>query len=189
MTDTAAFVFVLPQKRLRSYNNIASFMLLFAVVEFAIVMYHYPSPLAIISYSIPLAFIIGYWVYAQQKLADRNTKLFLSPALFAAAAGWLIPFGSNLFIGLLYLIAGALEHKARTPQRVIISNKDVTVTGFPEKHIDWRLLTNVVLKDNLLTIDYKSNKLFQSEVAIVTTDLQEASFNRFCAENLKKSQM
>jgi hypothetical protein len=40
----------------------------------------------------------------------------------------------------------------------------------------------VVLKDDLLTIDYKTNKLFQREIDPGTEASVEKEFNSFCAE-------
>ena len=55
--------------------------------------------------------------------------------------------------------------------------------NFPWKKHQWNELSNVILKDNLLTIDFKNNKLMQAE--IINQDeaefnaLKKKSFNAF----------
>lgn len=49
----------------------------------------------------------------------------------------------------------------------------------------WRELDNVILKDDLLTIDLKSNKLIQVELAAENEEADEERFNSFCREQLQ----
>jgi hypothetical protein len=54
----------------------------------------------------------------------------------------------------------------------------------PYKRYKWDELSNVVLKDNILTLDFKNNKLLQSEI---NTTVDETAFNVFAKEQLSKS--
>ena len=54
--------------------------------------------------------------------------------------------------------------------------------NFPWKKYQWRQLNNVILKDNLLTIDFKNNRLLQAE--ITNDDINEKQFNNFAKEQL-----
>jgi hypothetical protein len=49
----------------------------------------------------------------------------------------------------------------------------------------------VVLKDRLLTIDLKNNKLFQQEVINGENDydIDETEFNNFCNEQINKAEL
>jgi hypothetical protein len=49
----------------------------------------------------------------------------------------------------------------------------------------WADMSNVVLKDGILTLDFKSNKIFQSEVEENETPVDEKEFNRFCTEQIQ----
>ena len=51
----------------------------------------------------------------------------------------------------------------------------------------WGKLDNVILKDNLLTIDFKSNKLMQAEIAEESEQADEKIFNRYCAAQLQNN--
>ncbi|MBL0146328.1 MAG: hypothetical protein IPP48_11770 [Chitinophagaceae bacterium] len=41
-------------------------------------------------------------------------------------------------------------------------------------------MNNVVVKDNILTLDFKSDKLIQEEI-IEDADINEPAFNSFCS--------
>lgn len=181
-----AFVFTLPQKRLRTYNVIADLMLLFSVAEFAMIIYHYPQTSIVAVYSLLIAGIAGYRLYSQSR-SKKGTLPVVSPAFYIAALGWLYPGQGNIFVALLYIAAGLLEKKAKTPQQAQFSAGGIAISGFPEKKLEWNAMANVVLKDNLLTLDYKNNKLFQAEIPYNISAEEEKAFNAFCIAQLNKS--
>lgn len=49
----------------------------------------------------------------------------------------------------------------------------------------WPAMDNVILKDNLLTIDFKTNKILQVEIVEGERIIDETAFNQFCNERLK----
>ena len=55
--------------------------------------------------------------------------------------------------------------------------------NYPFKKYNWNGFSNVVVKDNILTLDFKNNKLFQGEIE---TPVNEKIFNAFTAEQLNK---
>ena len=56
----------------------------------------------------------------------------------------------------------------------------------PKKHIEWSQLNNIILKDGLLTIDFKNNKFIQQFIDDTNTALNEQEFNDFCGQQLNK---
>ena len=46
-----------------------------------------------------------------------------------------------------------------------------------KRTIEWKELNNVILKDGILTIDLKNNKVFQNEIMSPTSEMD---FNEFC---------
>lgn len=52
--------------------------------------------------------------------------------------------------------------------------------------IEWKDLSNVLLKDGLLTIDFKSNKIIQQLIENTNETVDEKEFNDFCREQLKR---
>ena len=50
----------------------------------------------------------------------------------------------------------------------------------------WTEMDNVILKDNLLTIDLKSNKIIQVEIMENSRMVDETAFNLFCKEHISR---
>lgn len=57
--------------------------------------------------------------------------------------------------------------------------------NFPSKKYQWDQLSNVLLKDNILTLDFKNNKLLQAQIE--TAGIGEEAFNTFAKEQLNKT--
>lgn len=70
---------------------------------------------------------------------------------------------------------------------VHIDSNQIIYPTFPKKTFVWNDLNNIILKDGLLTIDFKNNKLSQSEVINGDNDsvMNEQEFNDFCRNHLK----
>lgn len=75
----------------------------------------------------------------------------------------------------------------RTP-KVYISKEAIIFPSLPAKHIKWESLNNLLLKDNLLTIDFKNNKLIQAELISGQKEgiINEKIFNDFCKQQLNQ---
>jgi uncharacterized protein YehS (DUF1456 family) len=67
---------------------------------------------------------------------------------------------------------------------VQIGKKEIRYPSFPVKTIEWASLNNVLLKDGLLTIDFKTDKIIQQLVDEEKTKVNEAEFNGFCQVQL-----
>ena len=83
-------------------------------------------------------------------------------------------------MAILYAIAGLLEKQVKFPQEIGFSENEISFNTFPRKVLKWNELNNTLIKDGLITIDLKNNKLFQKEIeGYVTADI-EKEFNDFC---------
>ncbi len=56
--------------------------------------------------------------------------------------------------------------------------------NFPEKEYLWNTFNNVILKDNILTLDFKNNHLIQAEVE-EPKNMDEKQFNSFAKSQLR----
>lgn len=66
---------------------------------------------------------------------------------------------------------------------VVVTEKNITYPSFPAREIEWKELQNIVIKDGVLTIDFKNNKLLQAEIEDLPN---ENKFNEFCKTQLVK---
>ena len=58
--------------------------------------------------------------------------------------------------------------------------------AFPKKNIQWSELDNVVIKDNVLTIDFKNNNLIQHTFDQSENEtLDEVALNQFVKSHLQ----
>jgi len=56
--------------------------------------------------------------------------------------------------------------------------------SFPARSIEWTELSNLILKDGLLTLDFKNNKIIQQAVDNDFQSPEEEEFNEFCKKRL-----
>jgi len=110
--------------------------------------------------------------------------IFYSNALFIAAIGWVLLYGW-FFIPLV--IMGLLERQAKKPLEIGFSDETVVINTLFRRKYRWTDFNNVVLKDDLLTLDFKNNRLLQRETIDEEGDAEEDEFNDYCRERLAKA--
>ncbi len=180
------FIFILKNEKIASYKK---------------------SILAIIGLN--LIFFI-YLAFATENYRIRNAAFFAIGFIFLSFAIRLFflkknkefsaVFSSLGFISFIYLslhlwwqaIAMAIIllfyfYSIRLLQ-VIVSIKGIRYPSFPTKKIEWSSLNNLLLKDQILTIDFKNNKLIQTYIDAEQKDVSvnEKEFNDFCRQQLDK---
>jgi hypothetical protein len=95
-------------------------------------------------------------------------------------------------IGLLLLLTGIAaayvgwaEYKIFQPSFARIDISGITLpTTFSERLIGWNQLNNVILRDDLLTLDFKNNKILQLEVLDETGVVTAEEMNQFFKSRL-----
>jgi len=81
-----------------------------------------------------------------------------------------------------------MEYQAKYPLEIGFSDEEILRNTLIKKKYRWSDLNNVILKDGLLTIDFKNNKLFQKEALDEEEmDAAEAEFNAYCQQRLSSS--
>lgn len=108
--------------------------------------------------------------------------------LMAAALGWIAsPFLSWLF--LLFVTLAFLEYQTKRPLEIGFDKDRVVINSLIRRRYDWSAFSNIILRDGLLTMDFKDNRLFQKEVADDEDedDADEDEFNDYCRTRLEES--
>jgi hypothetical protein len=116
----------------------------------------------------------------------RNTKyafglavlLFWCPTIWIGSGNYLAG-GISGFIFLLHSLA-TMKKVVRVFEHYVIYPR------FPADNIPWKNISTLMLKDGLLTLDLKNNKLMQNLVDDHTR-IDEKEFNDFCREQLNKA--
>lgn len=106
-----------------------------------------------------------------------NYHLYITGLLWAA-----MPFYP--WLSILFLVLGLIERQAKKNLEIGFHDDRIVFNNFPRKQYAWTDFTNIVLKDNLLTLDFANNKLFQRETIDEDGDADEDEFNAYCRERL-----
>ncbi len=179
------YVITLKRRNYKYIDWVSRLLLFFAVISFGFLSVAGKK----IDYNYLIIFILvtvswGYLITRKQK----NGFTLFRMALLFAAAGWLIEPYRNLLLAGLYAIAGLLEKQVKFPEEIGFSEKEVAINSFPKKKFSWSCVSNAMIKDNFLTIDFKNNKIIQKEVDDDVSPLTESEFNDFCKMQLGKEQ-
>jgi hypothetical protein len=67
--------------------------------------------------------------------------------------------------------------------QLVFTQEKVFKLNFPGKEFEWDVFNNVILKDNILTLDFKNNKLIQAEIE-KSQNINEQQFNSFAQSKL-----
>jgi hypothetical protein len=172
-------IFIKNDKK-KFYNNIAWIYLFlnFAVFIFLVFFdaYHYPA----------LAFIVALALYLLMRWylvrTNKVSHLIDEFVFFIPAAGWLGLH--NYFIAIGCIIMGILYKLSLQKLQFVFTREKILKVNFPKKEFAWNELNNVILKDRILTLDFKNNKLLQAEIE-ESQDISEATFNSFVQSQLR----
>lgn len=122
-----------------------------------------------------------YYFYRKHPKASETFSLVMA---LLYANFWFQQVGiiAVLVFAAVYLMVTVVKGK-RT--EVFFKDEGVhLVRVFKTVVFPWTEMDNVILKDNLLTIDLKSNKIIQVEIMENSRMVDEAEFNLFCKEHI-----
>jgi hypothetical protein len=104
--------------------------------------------------------------------------------LLAAAIGWLA-MPALTWLSALFILLAFLEYQAKYPLEIGFSPDRIVINSLIRKKFGWAAFSNIILKDGLLTMDFKNNRLLQKEVDEEEEgDADEDEFNDYCRERL-----
>lgn len=104
--------------------------------------------------------------------------------LLIATAIWFII--GNWLAGILCLFLFLLYRLSKQRLLAEFSTDKIKYTSILLKAIEWNQLNNAILKDGILTIDFKNNKIIQAEIDDSANNINEKEFNDFCSQQLKE---
>jgi len=121
------------------------------------------------------------------RLLFFESMLFLAGSVYFWSKGLsFVALSHAIIAGVLVLFMIYLRRKEQGAL-IIVSESNVVLPSLTgQRIIQWSELTNVIKRDDMLTIDFKSNKLMHVEI-INADDISEDEFNQFCQEQLNKN--
>lgn len=174
---------ILKNARLKSYYRMGWILILLNLLALSILVF---TP----AYQ-------GKWIYAIVYVALIVFVFFTSGNV--KRSGWIdkrTAIGTLLTLGIviwvvfeLYVFA-ALDavlcffyYISTRKFEIVVSSKNIIYPSFPSRLIEWKELQNIIIRDGILTIDFKNDKLLQAELE---APFNERKFNEFCQEQLIK---
>jgi hypothetical protein len=178
------YVVTLKNNSHKYINNFSLLLLVISTLLFAREQYF--SPNIKISYlfgALAIVCIVARNIYLHKKTA---AAAYYNGALFVAAIGWVtMPYLNWLFIP--FALMGLFERQAKKPLEVGFADAEIAINTLIRRRYKWSDFNNIVLKDDLLTLDFTNNRLLQRETVDEEGDAEEDEFNNYCREQLRKA--
>jgi hypothetical protein len=140
------------------------------------------STLLYVCLIITLSLFISNWIEKRKK-----KNIVFKPILITGGLGLSIASSLPVIIGILIIISGLIEKIILQKREFGFSKNIIQENGIFGKKINWGELNRVILKDDILTIDYKNNKLIQVHTDNEDDDDYEVEadeFNAYCQNRL-----
>ncbi|HET9826635.1 MAG TPA: hypothetical protein VFP87_14945 [Chitinophagaceae bacterium] len=144
-------------------------------------------------YAIAAGFLFLVGIFNQKfvtRLSRHVTLLLFDSVLIIGGAIYFWSKGASLVAGSHAILAGTIIlfwiylKKRGDGEKITVSDRNIILPSFSaDRIVEWGQLSNVVKRHDLLTIDFKNNKLLQ--VRVINADhIDEDEFNQFCQEQL-----
>ncbi len=123
-------------------------------------------------------------------LSKHLALLLFESVLIISGAIYFWSKGASLVAVSHAILAGAIVlfwiylKKREDGEKIIVSEKNIILPGLSgDRIVEWNQLSNVIKKNDLLTVDFKNNRLIQVQV-INADHIDEDEFNQFCQQQL-----
>jgi hypothetical protein len=173
------FDIILKNDKIKSYRTIAQIILLLNLVVFIFMLfydeYRYEAASAIL--------LIGIYIFMRLYFIKKyNQGNYLDQVLLFVLAGCWFGLQNYIMVAAL-VILGIFYHLALQKLQFVFTPEKVFKLNFPGKEFEWNVFNNVILKDDILTLDFKNNKLIQAEIE-KSQNINEQQFNSFAQSKL-----
>ncbi|MEP6926410.1 MAG: hypothetical protein ABI834_02185 [Ginsengibacter sp.] len=174
------FEITLKNDKIKFYKFIA---LLLALLNLAVFIFLLISDVHFYEAAAALLLSGLYLIYILYTAKKNHRIFFVSEITFFILAGSWVAL-QNYLIAFACVLLGILYHLSLQKLQFVFNEHFVKKINFPQKQYEWEMLSNVMLRDNILTIDFKNNKLIQLEIE---SNLSEVNFNQFAQQQLFKN--
>jgi hypothetical protein len=165
------------------YINIMGF-LLSAVSAILFLLEMLARGMVIVPYLAGFVFIVLLLLWNAYRYYSMDKQIFYSKALLIAGLVWMrMPYFQWLIF--VFVVLAFLEYQAKLAPEIGFSPDHIIFNGLFKKKFPWSAVQNVMIKDGLLTIDFKSNRLFQKEIDSGDNEASEQEFNSWAALQLQ----
>ena len=176
------YVVTLKHERHNSINAVSVLAILLSAAAFVSVLL---ADNASAIFLVAALLLSGGLIYTWWAGRAHSHKIRYSKLLIVAGITWFaMPYLP--WIGVLVLLLSLLEKPAKMPLEIGFTQDRIVVNNFFRQKYQWQSLNNVLLKDGLLTLDFKNNRILQKETIDEEGDAGEDEFNEYCHEQLTR---
>ena len=173
----------LKNEKLNQYNRLSKLIILIFFIIFCyLAVFSGIRYIKIASIGVAGLLAVGFGL----QFYFRNTKYQIGhrPFFLIITFGWISI--ENYWMAGAALLFELFSSITSRKMDVYVTKQNIQYPSVPAKNIKWIELNQVILKDGLLTIDFKSNKLIQQMIDEIKTSVNEKEFNDFCRQQLNK---
>lgn len=173
------YQFIIPNKKLFTYQILAYGIVLLNIL--GLLMYNYnigSRSFNVLPIAVTAAIIIVWDIY---RYKTKGILQSLGILIILCALFWIT---RNTYVTILNLLLWGLYAISRRKLKILVEPTQISYPSFPTKKINWSDVNNIILKDDMLTIDLKNNKLYQHLIEYADKDVIESEFNDFCKKQI-----
>lgn len=144
-------------------------------------------------YGYAFAAVLLFATYREYKQFRQFEKISPSKKDYAAlfiflAAGIVWMLLHMISAGIVLICLGLLLSLLRQKFIFTFNKEGISGNDFFVNQKAWSNLNNVILKDGLLTLDFKNNKIYQAEIITEESNVtDETAFNIFCKKHIENT--
>jgi hypothetical protein len=173
---------MLKNNRIKSYRFTA---LLLVVINLSAFVFISTSGEQFLNATLSFGLLFIYIIYRWYQQRKAHGEFYFDQFSFVIiAGGWIILH--HYWATAVCLLLGGLYHLSLQNIRLVFNDQFITKLNFPKKEYAWSTLSNVILRDGILTLDFVNNKLFQQEIE-EDDQIDEADFNEYARMQIRQS--
>ncbi|MEP7374099.1 MAG: hypothetical protein ABI675_11960 [Chitinophagaceae bacterium] len=176
------YTIVLRNEKTNKYNTIAWLFILFNIAaSIWIAIAKKDTGTTGFPYILLPTFLVLFLHYRHLKSGSKKNSFNFSFLLLAFP--WI--FLKLFWVAAIVFLVSILHGIAIRTLAVHTDSDKIIYPSFPKRTIQWNELNNIILKDGLLTIDFKNNTIIQQLIEKTEHPVNEKEFNDFCSKQLQ----
>ena len=176
------YLITLKRPNYKVIDLVSQFLYLIAFATF--IFFATKAPGIINVYLISALIILVIFLNLKFKFS-RKEHVYYTAGLAIAAITFAAGPNRNLLLFVFYVACLLLERELKFHKEIGFTQEEIVFNTLFKKHYDWTDMSNILIKDGLLTLDFKSNKVIQKEIEGDVSKAIEDEFNTFCKNQLE----
>ncbi len=178
-----SYSIVIKNEKIRWYNRLGLFILFINGIYFSFLLVKIfgDGNYIIIAAGILISFC-GIFLNFKSSLKNKDPRVSFSFFFILLAITWLLCL--NYWLTAALIILAVFDFITRMKQAIHFFRDKIELHFFPKRTIAWHELNNAILKDRILTLDFKNDHLLQGEIDNESYSIDENEFTGFCRSQL-----